>query len=224
MAGKSPFAGAARSSTLDQSLHGGRWLEDGMFDVVIEDSNPSAAATTGKLALVFRAETGGSHRESLFILNYDKNAFNWAFCMLLGAVLQSAEAQQRFRDLLAREDTYLRVLECFRGMRVRITLESNNGYRIKTHPEDGTYSSELRDGTVIANHVRTATEAERWAKTAGHKKVFRSITRIEAIDHDTTQVNLQAFDNAASSIEKSSGTEGVTETNFDGYTGASPKR
>jgi hypothetical protein len=222
MAGRSPFAAAARSP-LEQPLRSsGRWLEDGTYDVVIEDSDSAQAGATGKLHVVFRAREGGAHREQLFILNREGTGFSYIFAQLVGSVLHSAEAQQKFRDLLARDDTYQRVLECFRGMRVRITLESNDGFRIVPNRDDGSYSAVQRDGTVIADRVKSATEAERRARALGLKKIFRSVTRIEAIDHDTTQVNLQAFDNAATSIEKSTPTQDSPETNFAGYAGAPP--
>lgn len=222
--GRSPFAAATRSFALDQPLaNQGRWLDDGTHDtVVIEDLDTAQTEATGQVHLVMRAPSGGSHKERVFVLNQAGNAFNWLFRQLLGAVLQSVEAQTKFRELLGQDSTWRRVLESLRGMRVRIKLETADGYRIAADTDTQKFQARLTNGTLIGTPVATATEAERQARALGHKKAFRNVTLIEAIDADTTRLNLQAFNNAAASIEKSAVATRPAHTQFDGYTGTPP--
>jgi phosphotransferase system IIB component len=157
----------------------------------------------------------------VFVLNRDGNAFNFIFRQLVGAVLQNTEAQAKFRELLGLDHAWSRVLQSFRGMRVRLTLESSAGFRIEAEPLSQQYQAILGTGVVVAT-AATATEAERRAKALGHTKSFRNISRIEAIDAETTRLNLQAFNNAAASIEKSAPAKDPAPTDFDGATTPSP--
>jgi hypothetical protein len=214
---RSPFAGVSRKGTLGQPLvRETRWLEDGWHDGVLEDLDPAQAEETGKVTLVLRADNGASHRETMFLLTKDGRAFSWQFRALLGAILQSAESQRQFRELLADGETWRAVLECLRGMRLKFHLETRGGYR--TRPTaDEQFEAYLVDGGKIVAKAVQINEVHRRAQATGHSRAFRMFVGADALDEETKQHNLQAFALAAATIQQAASTESSDDSEFEGH-------
>lgn len=219
---QSSFA-AMKNTSLESSLaSGSRWLEAGRdYEVVIEDMDASKCHETGRVVMVLRAAEG-MYKDNLFVTNREKDAFSFEMRKLLGATLPNAEAQRTFRDLLASDaDSAIRVLEAFRGMRVRVSLGMRPGFTVVPDEENNEYAAML-DGEEVARHT-TYSELKRIAKSRGHKQAFKTITGFEVIDEPTKETNLKAFDSVVASLAQATVPEDLDATVTQGPDGVTSR-
>lgn len=206
----SPLARAfgGRRVSLDTPLSAAsRWLGVGTHDVVIEDVD-TARLEEGRIMITFADANKAAHREFMWLVSRSGDQASRPFLTLLVSTLPDIEAQQQMFDLLSDERTYRAVLEAFRGMKCRITLEMTDGYTVEA--TEAGYQI-VNSGEVVAE-VAHFSEIDGCVKELGLRKAYRKISNIEvSTDAD---INISAFRSVVASLAPPETSDGDPESEF----------
>jgi hypothetical protein len=196
------------TKNLETILPGAPSLDDSApHDVTILAVDTSKLESDNKLEVIFGDAKGNQHRDSMFVASQDEaEGYSYNFRWLLAGCIPDQAALEMFYKVAA---TNVQVLECFTGMKMRITLQWGPGIRVHATSK-GTYvglDSAVVDPSTDLPIPQTAEYAQladvyKAIKADASKK--RSYLRIQRIEATNKPENLAAFATAVAALTSAS--------------------
>jgi hypothetical protein len=224
--GKSRYADAIgqydKRNLDDQPIGDGpRWLGIGWHDVTVMDVDIEPLAAKDKFFITFEDDKKSQHRESIFVLNRNKNELSYILRMMISSLFPEQDSMDVFDTMLRDEHMVEHAFQCLRGMKLGIKIGYTKGYIIVE--EDGYYYAEdSQDPGYRIERGNTYEQAESRAQREGYKKAFRNLIKCDIAKEDSdVERNLEALDAAYEAISKAKEAEGHSdEPESAGFTGA----